>query len=112
VRRRSFSSIAGGEVLARLLPAMKAVVAGWRQPIGHSGESLVARSTDPTPHPKAFVPVIVSLTQSPSMADDRLIAANGTSPRQKFQRNHPGSLLSFTSGSAIKRITAGVKACR
>jgi hypothetical protein len=56
--------------------------------------------------------VIVALTEPPSVADDRVVAANGTSPRQEFQRDHPGSILSFASGSEIKRITAGVKARR
>jgi hypothetical protein len=32
-------------------------------------------------------------------------------PRQAVERNYPGSRLSFPSGSAIKRIKAGVKAC-
>jgi hypothetical protein len=68
--------------------------------------------TDSTPHPNAFVPVVVGLTESPSMADDRVVLANRTSPRQEVQGDHPGSMLSFTSGSAIKRITAGVKARR
>src|SRR5262249_38957855 len=98
--------IAGGEVVTCLLPAMKAVVAGWRQLIRQHCEGLAARSTDATTHPN----VVVVLTQSPSVADDRLIAANGTSPRQEFQRNHPGSPLYSASGSAIKRITAGVRA--
>jgi len=44
------------------------------------------------------------------MADDRVVLADWTSPRQEGQRDHPGSMLSFASGSAIKRITAGVKA--
>ena len=56
--------------------------------------------------------VIMALTEAPSVADDRVVTANGTSPRQELQRDHPGSMLSFTSGSAIKRITAGVKARR
>jgi hypothetical protein len=56
------------------------------------------------------VPVIVALAEPAAMADDGLVAANGASPRQEFQRDHPGSALSFASGSAIKRITAGVKA--
>jgi hypothetical protein len=56
------------------------------------------------------VPIIVALTKSPSVADDRIVMANRASPRQKVQRDHPGSALSFASGSAIKRITAGVKA--
>ena len=68
--------------------------------------------TDPASHPNVFVPVIVALAQPLSMADDRVVAANWTSPRQEVQRDHPGSMLSFASGSAIKIITAGVKARR
>ena len=75
-------------------------------------EGLPAGRTDSAPHPNAFVPVIVGLAEPPSMTDDRLVLANGTLPRQKVQGNHPGSMLSFASGSAIKRITAGVKARR
>ena len=44
------------------------------------------------------------------MTDDGVLPADGTLPRQEGQRDHPGSILSFDSGSAIKRITAGVKA--
>jgi hypothetical protein len=44
------------------------------------------------------------------MADDRVGLANWTPPRQEVQGDHPGSMLSFASGSATKRITAGVKA--
>jgi hypothetical protein len=94
-----------GDVLKGLLPAMKAVVAGWRQPIGQGGKGLSARPTDSAPHPDAFVPVIMALTQSPSVANDRVLTANRTLPGQKAQRDHPGSALSSTSGSAIKRIT-------
>jgi hypothetical protein len=68
--------------------------------------------TDPTTHPNAFVGGIVGLAVPPSMADDRVIAANRAQPRQKIQWDHPGSMLSFASVSAIKRITAGVKARR
>ena len=68
--------------------------------------------TDPTTHPNAFVTGIVGLAGSPAMADDRVIAANRAQPREKIKRDHPGSMLSFASGSAIKRITAGVKARR
>jgi hypothetical protein len=48
----------------------------------------------------------------PSMTDDRVTTANRASPWEQIQRDHPGSILSFASGSAIKRITAGVKARR
>jgi hypothetical protein len=102
--------ITGGDSLARLLPAVKAVVTGWRQPVGQNREGLPARLTDSAPNPDAIVPVVVALTASPSVADDRVVPANRTSPRQEVQRDHPGSMLSFSSGSAIKRITAGVKA--
>jgi hypothetical protein len=104
--------VTGGDALTGLLPAVKAVGAGWRQRIGQDGKSLPARLTDPAPHPDALVLVIVTLTPSPAVADDGVVEAEGASPRQKCQRNHPGSLLSFPSGSAIKRITAGVKARR
>jgi len=46
------------------------------------------------------------------MANDRVVPAKRTSPRQEVQWDYPGSMLSFASGSAIKRITAGVKARR
>lgn len=46
------------------------------------------------------------------MTDDCLVAAYRTPPWQQKQRDHgyPGSVLSSASGSAIKRIKAGVKA--
>jgi hypothetical protein len=68
--------------------------------------------TDSAPHPNAFVPIIVSLAEPLSMADNRVVQTNWTLPWQEVQRDHPGSMLSFASGSAIKRITAGVKARR
>jgi hypothetical protein len=58
------------------------------------------------------MPVIVCWAEPLSMADDRVLQANRTSPWQEVQGDHPGSILSFSSGSAIKRITAGVKARR
>jgi hypothetical protein len=58
------------------------------------------------------MPVVVALTESPAVADDRVVMTDWTSPRQQVQGDHPGSMLSFASGSAINRITAGVKARR
>ena len=104
--------VAGADPLTGLLSTPQAEMPGRRQPIRQDREGLPARLTDSAPHPDAFVPVIVGLTESPSVADDRVVLANRTSPRQAVQRNHPGSMLSFVSGSAIKRITAGVKARR
>jgi hypothetical protein len=55
---------------------------------------------------------IVRLSQSSSVTDDCVVTAKWAQPRQNIERNHPGSRLSCVSGSAIKRITAGVKARR
>jgi hypothetical protein len=68
--------------------------------------------TDSALHPDALVVVIVGRTEPSSMANDGVVPTNRTSPRQQVQWDHPGSTLSFASGSAIKRITAGVKARR
>ena len=77
--------ITGGDVFTGLLPAGKAVVARWRQPIRQGGEGLSAWSTDSTPHPNAFVLIIVTLTPPPPVADDRVLTANRASPRQEVQ---------------------------
>src|SRR6185295_7498642 len=81
-----------------------------RQPIRQDREGLPAGTADSTSHPDRFVLIVVALAESPSVTDDRGLTADGTLPRQEGQRDHPGSMLSFASGSAIKRITAGVKA--
>ena len=104
--------LTGSDPLAGLLSTSQAVVSERHQPIGQYREGLPAWLTDSAPHPDAFVPLIVGLTKSPSVADDRVVSTNWTSPRQELQRDHPGSMLSSASGSAIKRITAGVKARR
>jgi hypothetical protein len=106
------NGISGGDVLTSLLSATQGERRRGHQPIGQDREGFVARMTDSTPHLNAFVPVVEGLTEPPSMADDRVLLANRTSPRQEVQGDHPGSMLSFASGSAIKRITAGVKARR
>ena len=110
VRHRLLNGITGGDVLTGLLSATQGERRRRHQPIGQDREGLVARPTNPASHPNAFVAVIVGLAEPPSMADDRVVVANRTSPREEFQGDHPGSMLSFVSGSAIKRITAGVKA--
>jgi hypothetical protein len=112
VRRRLLNRNTGCDALTSLLPATQAERRRRHQPIGQDGEGLVARPTESASHPNAFVPVIVGLTKPPSMADDRVVQTNRTSPREEDQWDHPGSMLSFASGSAIKRITAGVKARR
>jgi hypothetical protein len=54
----------------------------------------------------------VGVAESPPVTNDRVLPANRALPREDVQGDHPGSMLSFASGSAIKRITAGVKARR
>jgi hypothetical protein len=102
--------ITGPDLLASLPPAMQGEGGRRREPIGQNREGLPARLTDSSPYPDAFVLVVVGMAEPPSVADDRVLAAKWTSPRQEVQPDHPGSTLSSTSGSAIKRITAGVKA--
>jgi len=68
--------------------------------------------TDSAPDPHTLVQVIVDLTKAPSMANDCVAPAQRAPPGEELQRDYPGSALSFVSGGAIKRITAGVKARR
>ena len=112
MRRCLLNGSAGGDALTGLLPAPQGERRRRQQPIGQDREGLVARPTESASHPDAFVPVVVGLTEPSSMADDRVVVANRASPRETVQGDHPGSMLSFASGSAIKRITAGVKARR
>src|ERR1019366_8217679 len=80
---------AGSNALIGLLPAPQGERRRRHQPIGQDREGLVARMTDSTPHPNAFVTVIVGLAEPPSMADDRVVPANRTSPWQEVQGDHP-----------------------
>jgi hypothetical protein len=112
MRHGLLNGIPSGNAFTGLLPAAQAEMPRRHQPIRQNREGLPARMTDSAPRPNAFVSVVMGLTEALSMADDRLIPANGTAPRQEAQWDHPGSMLSFASGSAIKRITAGVKARR
>jgi len=89
------SSITSGEVITRLLPTVQGERRRWRQPIGQDREALPARLADPAPHPDGFVLIIVALTPSPPVADDRVVTANGASPREKVQRDHPRVGLVF-----------------
>ena len=110
--RRMLNGIPCGNALTGLPSAPQAERRRWREPIGQNGEGLPAGMTDSAPHPNVLVVFIMGLAGTPSVADDRLVSADRTASRQAVQRDHPGSMLSFASGSAIKRITAGVKARR
>ena len=97
--------VTGTDPLPGQLSTPQSVVPGRRQLTRQDREGLVARLADSAPHPDACAPVIVALTKSPAMANDGVVMANRTTPRQEIQWDYPGSMLSFASGSAIKRIT-------
>jgi len=98
------------EPLCGLLPAVKAIVTARRRPSRQDGECFAAGPAQSAPNANDSV----GLFMPPTVADDSLVAAQKTPPWQLLQREggHPGSILPSASGSAIKRITAGVKACR
>ena len=100
----------GGDPLTGTAFDSAGVVCRRCEPLGQDREGLLAWPTDSAPHPDRFALIVVALAEPPSVTDDRVLPADGTLPRQEGQRDHPGSTLSFASGSAIKRITAGVKA--
>jgi hypothetical protein len=97
-----------------MLSALKAVVTARRRPGRQDRECLVARPAQSTPDADDIVHLVMGLFAPLTVADDRLVTAQRTPPWQHPQRErgHPVSILSSASGSAIKRITAGVKACR
>ena len=112
VRRRLLHGSARGDVRAGLLAATQGERRRRREPVGQDREGRPAGMTDSAAHPNGFVAVIVGRAEPPSMTDDRLLLTDWTLPREEIQRDHPGTVLSFVSGSVIKRITAGVKARR
>ena len=71
----------GGDRLVRLLATAQSVMPGGCKPIRQHREGLPARLTDSAPYPAALAMVIVPLTESPSMTDDRVFLTNRTSPR-------------------------------
>ena len=96
----------------RLLPALEGVVPGRWRPVWQHRKGLVAGTTTAPPNPDLPVPLVVRIFEALSVTDDGPLAANRAEPGEQFQRDlgHPGSVLFSGSGSAIKRITAGVKA--
>ena len=88
IRCRLLHGSTGGDVLAGLLPATQSKRRRRHQPIGQDRKGLIARSTNPASHPNAFVAVIMGLAEPLSMADDRVVSANRTSPREEFHGDH------------------------
>lgn len=112
MRCRLLGSITGADSLACLLPTIQCEMTGRGQPFRQYCEGLPAWAADAAADPDALVISIVRLPQSPPVTDDRVAMAKWAEARQEIERNHPGSSLSCPSVSAIKRITAGVKARR
>jgi hypothetical protein len=111
---RLFPTATLADRLPRLLPTAVAVVAVRGRPGGQDRECLLAkRAPAPTNPDPVVLPVVCLLPPAP-VADDRRLPAHRTPSRHLHQADggYPGSLLSSGDGGAIKRITAGVKACR
>jgi len=85
-----------------------------RRPCWQDGERFSAGRASTAANPDPIVLLVVRLFAPPPMTDYGVVAAERASPRQQSQRDcrYPGSVLSFVSGSAIKRIRTGVKARR
>jgi hypothetical protein len=112
VRRCLFHRFAGGNALAGQLSTAQTERCERRQGARQNREGESAGITDATSNPDKVVVVVMNLPEPAAVADDGLASARRTTAREQAQRNHPGSELSSVSGSAIKRITAGVKARR
>ena len=111
--RGLLDGVTDGDPLAEpALRQCRPIVRNRRHPIGQDREGFLARPANPAPHPNIFVSIIVCLSKPSSVADDRVVLASWASPWKKFQRDYPGSRLTFGSGSAIKSVTTGVKPSR
>ena len=95
---------------AGLFTAVQAVVRVGEGPQGKDGEALSAAGTESAADPDPIVMGVVRLFAPLAVADDGVFAAQGAPTRQPRDRHHPGSDLFSEAGSAIKRITVGVKA--
>jgi len=90
VRGRLLGRITGADPLAGLPSTMHAEMPGRRQPVGQNREGLVARPTHSAPRPEGSALIVVTLAKSLSVADDGVVAADRTTPRQKGQRDRSG----------------------
>jgi hypothetical protein len=110
------SSVVNGAARGAAAPARSRrrliIVTARRRPSRQNRECFAAGPAQPAPNADDIVDLVVGLFSPLPMANDGLVAAQRTPPRQhpQWERRHPGSILSSASGSAIKRITAGVKA--
>jgi hypothetical protein len=85
-----------------------------QRPSWLDGERPPAKPTPPAPHPNAVLLLVVRRLAPLSVSDDRRSMAHRTPTWHQLQVDpgYPGTALSSAGGNEIKRITAGVKACR
>jgi hypothetical protein len=81
VRRCLLNGITCGDARTGLLSALQAERRCRSEPIGQDCAGLVARMTNSAPHPNVIVTFVVGLAGTLSVADDRVLAADRTSPR-------------------------------
>ena len=107
IRNRSLPvTVRLAQQLPRFLPAVEAVGARRRRPIGQYRECLFTWRTETSANPDLRVPFVMRLFEPPPVTDDRPFAAERAHPRQPRERDlgHPAVVLSSDSDSAIKRI--------
>jgi hypothetical protein len=79
----------GGDSVARLPSALQAAEPAGREPVRQYREGLPAVPANSAAYPNALALVVVTLTQTQSMADNSVVNTDGASPRQEIQRDHP-----------------------
>jgi len=82
VRRCVLGNLAGPDPITCLLAAAPREWGKWNKPLRQDGEGLPAWAADPTPDPKTLAPVIVRLSKSAAVAENRRVMAERTQPRQ------------------------------
>jgi hypothetical protein len=105
---------ASADCLPVLMPAAQRVPTIGRRPTGPNGEGLATQSAEPPAHPDPIWLAVMRLLAPFPVTDDRCLLTQRAPAWHlpQIDPRHPGTGLSSDSGSAIKRITAGVKACR
>ena len=88
MRRSLFGNDAGADSVACLLATPQREMRERNEPIRQDGERFPAWMADAAADPDALVSVIVRLPESPSVADDSVVAAQRAKPRQQMQGNY------------------------
>ena len=78
---RLFGRVPVCDSFTSLLPTTEAVVSERNQPVGQHGECVSASVADPPPNPEALMHLIVCLSKSSPVTDDRVCFTSRTPPR-------------------------------